>query len=93
MKNITVEPLFKTIKTKKLESRASFIQLKPVLDILLRSFSLSTCPQHSLKVLLLLNSMSFKLLVCIYFSNFDPDYATSGLTVTELARDYCTKIS
>jgi hypothetical protein len=36
----------------KLKSRVSFIQLKPILDILLRGFSLSSCPQHSLKVLL-----------------------------------------
>jgi hypothetical protein len=34
----------------------SFIQLKPILDIFLRGFSLSSCPPHSLKVLLLLNS-------------------------------------
>jgi hypothetical protein len=34
----------------KLKSRASFIQLKPILDIFLRVFSLSNCPQHSLKV-------------------------------------------
>jgi hypothetical protein len=33
----------------------TFIQLKPILDIVLRGFSLSGCPQHSLKVLLLLN--------------------------------------
>jgi hypothetical protein len=38
-----------------LKSRVSFIQLKPILDISLRGFSLSSCPQHSLKVLLLLN--------------------------------------
>jgi hypothetical protein len=38
-----------------LKSRTSFIQLKPILDISLRGFSLSSCPQHSLKVLLLLN--------------------------------------
>jgi hypothetical protein len=31
------------------------IQLKPILDIFLRGFSLSSCPQQSLKVLLLLN--------------------------------------
>jgi hypothetical protein len=37
----------------KLKSMVFLIQLKPVLDIFLRSFSLSSCPQHSLKVLLL----------------------------------------
>jgi hypothetical protein len=37
----------------KLKSRI-FIQLKPILDIFLRGFSLSSCPQDSLKVLLLL---------------------------------------
>jgi hypothetical protein len=31
------------------------IQLKPILDIFLSGFSLSSCPQHSLKVFLLLN--------------------------------------
>jgi hypothetical protein len=36
----------------KLKSRVSFIHLQPVLDIFLRGFSLSNCPQHSLKVLL-----------------------------------------
>jgi hypothetical protein len=41
----------------KLKSRISFIQLKPILDIFLRGFSLSTSPQHSLKALLLLNPM------------------------------------
>jgi hypothetical protein len=29
----------------------------PILDIFLRGFSLSSCPQQSLKVLLLLNSL------------------------------------
>jgi hypothetical protein len=37
----------------KLKSRVSLIHLKPILDIFLRGFSLSSCPQHSLKVLLL----------------------------------------
>jgi hypothetical protein len=54
-KNITLEPLYKQLyKDKKLKFRFSFIQPKPVLDILC-SFSLPSCPQHSLKVLLLLN--------------------------------------
>jgi hypothetical protein len=39
----------------KLKSRDSFIQLKPMLDIFLRGFSLLSVRQHSLKVLLLLN--------------------------------------
>jgi hypothetical protein len=34
------------------EIQVSFIQFKPILDIFLRGFSLSS-PQHSLKVLLL----------------------------------------
>jgi hypothetical protein len=34
----------------KLKSRFSFTQLKPILDIFLFGFSLSSCPQHSLKV-------------------------------------------
>jgi hypothetical protein len=37
----------------KLKSRVSFVQLKPILDLFLRGFNLSSCPQHSLKVLLL----------------------------------------
>jgi hypothetical protein len=45
------------ILCQELKSRVSFIQLKPVLDIFLRGFSLSSCPQHSLRVLLLLNAM------------------------------------
>jgi hypothetical protein len=43
----------KIFLSQKLKSRISFIQLKPILDISLHSFSLSSCPQHSLKVLLL----------------------------------------
>jgi hypothetical protein len=43
----------------KLKSMVTFIQLKPILDIPLRGFSLPSCPQHSLKALLLLNAMSF----------------------------------
>jgi hypothetical protein len=38
-----------------MKSWVSFIQLKPILDISLRGFSLPSCPQHSLRVLLLLN--------------------------------------
>jgi hypothetical protein len=44
----------------KLKPSVSFIQLKPILDIFLRSFGLSGYPQHSLKVLLFPN------LVCIF---------------------------
>jgi hypothetical protein len=36
-----------------MKSRVSYIQLKPILDISLRGFSLSSCPQLSLKVLFL----------------------------------------
>jgi hypothetical protein len=39
-----------------LKSMVSFIQLKPILDKFLWGFSLSSCPQHSLKILTLLNS-------------------------------------
>jgi hypothetical protein len=38
---------------KKLKSRFPFIQIKTILDFFLRGFSISSCPQHSLKVLLL----------------------------------------
>jgi hypothetical protein len=50
IKNITVQPLF--LNYKKLKSRLFYIQLKPILDIFLRGFSLSSYPQHSTKVLL-----------------------------------------
>jgi hypothetical protein len=67
------------------------MQLKPVLDIFLRGFSLSSCPQHRLKGLLLLNPMCvFKVYVLKCEQNFlffDPDYPASGLTVTGLSRD------
>jgi hypothetical protein len=76
----------------KLKSRVSFIQLKPVLDIFLRGFSLFSCPQHSLKLLLLLNAMCLLkyVLDCEKnYLNFDPDYPKYGLTVTGLARVRC----
>jgi hypothetical protein len=41
----------------KQESRVSFAHMKPILDFFLSGFSLFSCPQHSLKVPLLLNSM------------------------------------
>jgi transcription initiation factor IIE alpha subunit len=34
----------------RLKSRVSFTQQKPILDIFLSGFSLSSCPQHSLTV-------------------------------------------
>jgi hypothetical protein len=84
-KTISVySPYLKTTRTQEAE-----IQLQPILDIFLRGFSLSSCPQHSPKVLLLLN------LICLLkqvlsreqnFSYFDPDYPTSGLTAAGLAR-------
>jgi hypothetical protein len=39
------------------EIQGLFIQLKPILGIFLRGFSPSSCPRHSLKVLLLLKAM------------------------------------
>jgi hypothetical protein len=36
-----------------LRSRVSFIELNQILDILLSGSSLSSCPHHSLKVVLL----------------------------------------
>jgi hypothetical protein len=52
------------------------MQLKPVLDIYLRGFSLSSCPQHSLKVLVHLNVVCLLkyVLSCEQnYSVFDPD--------------------
>jgi hypothetical protein len=60
----------------KLKSWSPFIQLKPILDIFLRGFSPSSCPQHSLKVLLLLNPMCLLKYVSSCeenFSYFNPD--------------------
>jgi hypothetical protein len=51
-----LRPYLKTIKIQEAEIQGSFVQLKPILDIFLRGSSLSSCPQHSLKVLLLLNA-------------------------------------
>lgn len=36
-----------------MKSRVSFSQLNPILDIFMRGFSLFSCPEQSLKVLLL----------------------------------------
>jgi hypothetical protein len=67
----------------KMNSRVSFSQLKPILDIFLRGFSLSSCPQSNLKVLFAPKRyVSFK--VCtqpwiefFIFSYFDLDYVAS----------------
>jgi hypothetical protein len=67
-----------------LKFRVSFIHLNPILDILLRGFSLSSCPKHSLKVFLFLNVtclLKYVLNCEQNFSCFDPDYPTSELTV------------
>jgi hypothetical protein len=45
----------------KLQCKVSFIRLKPILDIFLHGFRLSSCPHHSLKVLLLLNLLKYVL--------------------------------
>jgi NAD-dependent dihydropyrimidine dehydrogenase PreA subunit len=68
------------------------IQLKVILDILLCGFCLSSCPQHSLKALLLLNPLWLLKYVLnpeknFSFSYFGPVYFTSGLE-----RTYCTYI-
>jgi CRISPR/Cas system CMR subunit Cmr6 (Cas7 group RAMP superfamily) len=54
-KKLSLYSLF--LKTIKRKSRVSFVQLKPISNIFLCGFSLFSCPQHSLKVLLLLNPM------------------------------------
>lgn len=69
------------------------ILLKPILDIFLHSFSLSSHLQHSLKFLLVRNPMYLlkHVLNCAQnFSYFDLDYLTYGLTVSRLVRVYCT---
>jgi hypothetical protein len=73
----------------KLKSSVS-IQLKPILDIFLRGFSLSSCPQHSLKVILHYSHLSFKVCTQLWidFSYFHPDCPKSGLNVIELGRVY-----
>jgi hypothetical protein len=45
--------IWKVWKDKKLKSWVSFSQLKRILDSSFSGFSLSSCPQHSLKELLL----------------------------------------
>jgi hypothetical protein len=59
-------------------SRVSFIKVEPILDIFLCGVSPSSCPQHSLKVLLLLNHMCVESMYStvnriVHFSYFDPD--------------------
>jgi hypothetical protein len=58
----------------------------------LRGFSLSSCPQHRMKVLLLLNAIVFLkyVLNCEHNSSFF--VFRSGLTVTGLASVCCTYI-
>jgi hypothetical protein len=48
---------------------------------------LSSCPQHSL-----LNPMCLLKHVLNCKQNFGPEYTTSGLEVTGLARVYCTSV-
>jgi hypothetical protein len=68
----------------KLKSWLSFIQLKTILDIFLSGFGLSNCPQHCLKVLLLIKYV-FNCEENILFFIFQ-----SGLTVAGLAMVYFT---
>jgi hypothetical protein len=51
-KKFTVEPLFKNCRGKNQKSTVFCIQLKAILVFLL-GFTLSSCPQHRLKVLFL----------------------------------------
>jgi hypothetical protein len=73
----------------KLKCRVSFVQLKPILDIFLLGSSLSSCSEHSLKLLLLLNAtclLKYVLNCEQHFSCFGLDYPTPVLIVTGLAR-------
>jgi hypothetical protein len=67
-----------------LKSRVSFIELKPILDISLRGFSLS-----SLEILLLINPTCLLKYVLNYEQNVSFFIFRSGLTVTRLTRVYC----
>jgi hypothetical protein len=64
----------------KLKSRVTFIQLKLVLDIFFRGFSLSSCPQHSLKALLLLNATCLLKYVLNCEQNFSFSVFRCGLS-------------
>jgi hypothetical protein len=59
-------------------------QLKPILDIFLCGFSLSSCPQNSLKVLLLLNPTR----LLKYVINHEQNYAIF-IFRSGLARFHC----
>jgi hypothetical protein len=63
-----------------------FIQLKSILDISLRSFNLSSCPQHSVKVLLPPKNVPKCEQSFFNFPYFDLDCQTSELAVTGLVR-------
>jgi hypothetical protein len=57
----------------KLKSGVSFSHLRPMLDVFLIEFSLSSCPQHSLKFLRPPNAMYSTVKRIFHFSYFDPD--------------------
>jgi hypothetical protein len=67
-----------------LKSRVSFSQMKPILDIFLCGSSLSSCPQHSLKVLLLLNP------TCLLKYVLNCEQVSFFIFRSGLARVYCT---
>jgi hypothetical protein len=75
------------------KSRFSFVQLKAILDILLRDFSLSSCPQHNLKALLLCSLLLLNPVCPLkYVLNCEQNCSffifRSELTVTGLAKVY-----
>jgi hypothetical protein len=74
----------------KLKSRVSFIELKPILDIFLHGFSHSSCPQHSLKVLLPLNPICLLKYVLSCEQNFSFFIFRSGLSDIRIN---CNRIS
>jgi hypothetical protein len=98
MKYITVEPLFKTIKRQEAEIQGLLHPAKANLGYFLawfQSLQLSSTQSESPVAVITLTPKShvcFKVLIFTHFSNFNPDYPTSGLTVAELASVYCTKI-
>jgi hypothetical protein len=67
---------FKTIQLQAAEIQVPFIQLKPILYIFLCGFSLSSCPQHSLRVVFPLKRKRLLEYVTNFEHNssyFDPD--------------------
>jgi hypothetical protein len=81
--------IYKMYKDEELKFMVSFIHFKPILDIFSCGFSFSSCPQHSLKALMLLNSMCLLNVKELFVFKFS--YLIPGLTLTVLVRICCIR--